>query len=143
MGSFPRQPPVTDDHPGQVQLGIGDQPGPAFGVLGTAHPRHRPAKGLPGEADGVLKSRIGAHRRATASPDPGTRSPATKPQHLRWTGLGGDARDLDADQGAMHDRPGPPCPTGRVQLLLGMQPRPRLHGHTTVLIIVFHVDHRG
>jgi site-specific DNA recombinase len=59
-----------------------------------------------------------------------------QPQHLRWAGLGGDAFDLHADDGAAHDRPRSSGAMAGVALLLGMQPSPRLHGHGAVLVVL-------
>src|SRR5215212_265868 len=61
-----------------------------------------------------------------------------QPQQLRRAGAGGDALHLDADDGAAHDRARPSAAVAGVALLLGMQPRPRLHGHRAVLVIGGH-----
>jgi hypothetical protein len=58
-----------------------------------------------------------------------------QPQHLRRAGAGGDPLDLHAEDGAAHDRPRPMGAVAGVALLLWMQPRPRLHGHTAVLVV--------
>ncbi len=63
-----------------------------------------------------------------------------QPQHLGWAGVGRDAFDLQADQGAAHDRARPLGPTGGVQLLLGMQPGPGLHVHGAVLVVVLDMN---
>jgi hypothetical protein len=44
--------------------------------------------------------------------------------------------DLDADDGAAHDRAWPAAAVAGVALLLGMQPRPGLHGHGAVLVVL-------
>jgi hypothetical protein len=62
-----------------------------------------------------------------------------QPQHLRRARLGGDPLDLDADDGAAHDRPRPTAAVAGVAVLLGVQPRPRLHGHGAVLVVFGHV----
>src|SRR5215213_3630469 len=59
-----------------------------------------------------------------------------QPQHLRWAGAGRDALDLDADDGAAHDRPRSSAAVAGVALLLGMQPAPGLHGHAAVLVVL-------
>ncbi len=59
-----------------------------------------------------------------------------QPQHLRRARAGGDALDLDTDDGAAHDRSGPTGAVAGMALLLGMQPRPRLHGHAAVLVVL-------
>src|SRR5215207_2273757 len=59
-----------------------------------------------------------------------------QPQHLRRAGAGRDALDLHAQDGAAHDRAGPSAAMAGVALLFGMQPRPRLHGHTAVLVVL-------
>src|SRR5215218_1899248 len=61
-----------------------------------------------------------------------------QPQHLGRTCLGRDAFDLDTEDGAAHDRSGSSAAVAGVALLLGMQPRPRLHGHRAVLVIGGH-----
>jgi site-specific DNA recombinase len=58
-----------------------------------------------------------------------------QPQHLRRTGLGGDAFDRHADDRAAHDRPGSSGAVAGMALLLGMQPAPGVHGHAAVLIV--------
>jgi hypothetical protein len=57
-----------------------------------------------------------------------------QPQHLRRSRPRGDPFDLDADDGAAHDRP---RPTGAMAgvALLGMQPTPGGHGHAAVLVV--------
>jgi hypothetical protein len=62
-----------------------------------------------------------------------------QPQHLRRTGLGGDALDLHADDGAAHDRPRPTAAVAGMAMLLGVQPTPGLHGHGPVLVVGGHV----
>jgi site-specific DNA recombinase len=62
-----------------------------------------------------------------------------QPQHLGWAGAGGDALDLDAQDGPAHDRPGPAAAVGGVALLLGMQPAPGVHGHGAVLVVLGHL----
>jgi site-specific DNA recombinase len=59
-----------------------------------------------------------------------------QPQHLRRAGAGRDALDLHAQDGAAHDRAGPSAAVAGVALLFGMQPRPGLHGHTAVLVVL-------
>jgi site-specific DNA recombinase len=59
-----------------------------------------------------------------------------QPQHLRRTCLGRDAFDLDAHDGAAHDRPWPTAAVAGVALLLGMQPSPRLDGDGAVLVVL-------
>src|SRR5512132_243714 len=61
------------------------------------------------------------------------------PQQLRRTCLGRDAFDLDAQDGAAHDRPWPTGAVAGVALLLGMQPIPGLDGHGAVLGVGGHV----
>jgi site-specific DNA recombinase len=58
-----------------------------------------------------------------------------QPQHLRRSRAGGHALDLDAEDGAAHDRPRPTAAVARMALLLGMQPRPGRHGHGAVLVV--------
>jgi site-specific DNA recombinase len=50
------------------------------------------------------------------------------PQHLGRARAGRDAFDLDADDGAAHDRPRPTAAVAGVALLLGIQPSPGLDG---------------
>src|SRR5215217_4445641 len=59
-----------------------------------------------------------------------------QPQHLGRTGPGRDSLDLDAEDGAAHDRPRPAGAVAGVALLLGMQPTPRLDGDGAVLVVV-------
>jgi site-specific DNA recombinase len=59
-----------------------------------------------------------------------------QPQHLRWAGPGRDALDLDADDGAAHDRAEPAAAVAGVALLGGMQPSPRLDGDGAVLVVL-------
>jgi site-specific DNA recombinase len=59
-----------------------------------------------------------------------------QPQHLGRARLGRDAFNLDAEDGAAHDRPRPTAAVARVALLLGVQSRPGLHGHRAVLVIL-------
>jgi site-specific DNA recombinase len=59
-----------------------------------------------------------------------------QPQHLGRAGLGGHALDLDADDGAAHDRPRPAGAMAGMALLLGVQPTPGLHGHAAVLVVL-------
>jgi site-specific DNA recombinase len=58
-----------------------------------------------------------------------------QPQHLRRARAGGDPLDLDAQDGAAHDRPRPAGAVAGVALLLGMQPRPGGHGDGAVLVV--------
>ena len=58
-----------------------------------------------------------------------------QPQHLRRSRPRGDPFDLDADDGAAHDRPRPTGAMAGVALLLGMQPTPGGHGHAAVLVV--------
>jgi site-specific DNA recombinase len=62
-----------------------------------------------------------------------------QPQHLGRARAGRDPLDLDADDGAAHDRPRPTAAVAGVALLLGMQPRPCLDGHGAVLVVGGHV----
>src|SRR4029450_5300985 len=59
-----------------------------------------------------------------------------QPQHLGRTRLGGDAFDLDPDDGAAHDRPGPAGAVAGMALLFGMQPTPGGHGHGAGLVVL-------
>src|SRR5215216_7471150 len=59
-----------------------------------------------------------------------------QPQHLRWAGAGRDALDLDAEDGAAHDRPRSAAAVAGVALLLGVQPAPGRHGHGAVLVVL-------
>ncbi|MFL5883335.1 MAG: recombinase family protein, partial [Actinomycetota bacterium] len=58
------------------------------------------------------------------------------PQHLWWARLGGDPLDLDADDGAAHDRSRSSAAVAGVALVLGMQPAPGLDGHAAVLVVL-------
>ncbi len=58
-----------------------------------------------------------------------------QPQHLGRACARRDALDLDADDGAAHDRAGLAAAMAGVALLFGMQSRPRLHGHGAVLVV--------
>ena len=101
-----------------------------------AWPRGGPAEGLLGKADGVLQVEP-----ANVGP-PGqvqvefTRTGPPQPQHLGRTGPGGDPLDLDAEDGAAHDRPRPAGAVAGVALLVGMQLAPGLHGHGAVLVVL-------
>jgi site-specific DNA recombinase len=64
------------------------------------------------------------------------RASPPRPQHLRRARLGGDPLDLDADDGAAHDRAGLAGAVAGVALLLGVQPSPRLHGDGAVLVVL-------
>jgi hypothetical protein len=102
-------------------------------------PRGGPAEGLLGEADGVLQVEA-AHVGAPQHRDiRGAGSLPPQPQHLGWAGVGRHALDLDADQGAAHDRAQLLGSSGGVQLLLGMQPGPGLYVHAIILVVVFDV----
>src|SRR5215207_1642103 len=102
-----------------------------------AQPWGGPPEGLLGEPDGVLQvepagvdapGKLQIRRAARGAGPP-------QPQHLGWARLGGDALDLDAQDGAAHDRPRPPRAMAGVAVLLGVQPRPRGDGHRAVLVI--------
>jgi site-specific DNA recombinase len=58
-----------------------------------------------------------------------------QPQHLRRARAGRDPLDLDAQDGAAHDRPRSSGAMAGMALLLGMQPRPGGHGHGAVLVV--------
>jgi site-specific DNA recombinase len=58
-----------------------------------------------------------------------------QPQHLRRARAGRDPLDLDAQDGAAHDRPRSSAAMAGMALLLGMQPRPGGHGHGAVLVV--------
>jgi site-specific DNA recombinase len=58
-----------------------------------------------------------------------------QPQHLRRPCMGGDALDLDAQDGAAHDWAWPAGAVAGVAVLLGMQPGPGVHGDAAVLVV--------
>ena len=123
---FPRQPLVAGDGAGQAQLGVGGQhqPGPAVGLFGMTRPRGRPTERLLGKPDGVLQVEP-ANVRAPGQVQIqlyALRAGPPQPQHLRRARLGGDALDLDAQDGAAHDRAWPAAAVAGVALLLGVQP---------------------
>src|SRR5215212_6625504 len=60
----------------------------------------------------------------------------TQPQHLGRTRPGRDSLDLDADDGAAHDRSRSSAAVAGMALLFGMQPAPGLHGHGAVLVVL-------
>src|SRR6266511_4414807 len=101
-----------------------------------ARPRSRPAQGLLGEPDGVLQVEPADVRPPRQIEVELAGGGPPQPQHLRWARLGGDAFDLDADDGAAHDRPRPTGAVAGMALLLGMQPTPGLHGHGAVLVVL-------
>src|SRR5215207_849332 len=89
-----------------------------------AQPWGGPPEGLLGEPDGVLQvepagvdapGKLQIRRAARGAGPP-------QPQHLGWARLGGDALDLDAQDGAAHDRPRPPRAMAGVAVLLGCSP---------------------
>jgi hypothetical protein len=99
------------------------RPGPPVGLLPTARPRvvqprvcWRSGRCVPGRTCG--------HRPATQGRDPAASPRARPPQppHLGRARLGGDAFDLDADQGAAPARPGTAAAVAGVALLLGCGP---------------------
>jgi site-specific DNA recombinase len=59
-----------------------------------------------------------------------------QPQHLGRACAGRDPLDLDAEDGAAHDRSRPAAAVARVALLLGMQPCPCGGGHGAVLVVL-------
>ena len=123
-GPLPRQSGVGGDRAGQPQLGVGGhhQPGPAVGLGGMAGPWGGPAQGLLTEPDGVFQLEAadigppGQVQVGLAGPGP------PQLQHLGWVGAGRDPLDLDAEDGAAHDRPGSPAAVAGVALLLGCSP---------------------
>jgi hypothetical protein len=125
-GPLPRQPLVAGDLAGQTELGVAGQhqPGPPVGLLGMPGPWRGPAERLLGEPDGVLQvepadvrapGQVQIQRAALRAGPP-------QPQHLRRTGAGRHPLDLDAEDGAAHDRPWPTAAVAGVAVLLGMQP---------------------
>jgi site-specific DNA recombinase len=58
-----------------------------------------------------------------------------QPQHLRRARPCRDPFDLDAQDGAAHDRPRPAAAVAGVALLPGVQPGPGGDGHRTVLVV--------
>jgi len=101
-----------------------------------ARPWGRPPEGLLTEPDGVLQVEPADVRppRQVEVEVAGAGPP--QPQHLGRARAGGDAFDLDADDRAAHDRSRPAGAVAGVALLLGMQPRPGLHGHGAVLVVL-------
>jgi hypothetical protein len=135
-------------------VAAGHRPPGGPGAAGCRRPTPARSSGRPARDDGAAgwpsrgsawrsgwcaPGRSGARRRATASRDPGCRTLPPQPQHLGWAGVGRHALDLDADQGAAHDRARLLGSSGGVQLLLGMQPGPGLYVHATILVVVFDV----
>jgi site-specific DNA recombinase len=58
-----------------------------------------------------------------------------QPQHLRRADAGGDALDLDANDGVAHDRPRPSGAWPGSRCCLGCSPLPGGHGYAAVLVV--------
>jgi hypothetical protein len=120
----------------ELRGGGDDQPRPAIGLLGVAHPWRRPTETLLTEAQGVLQ--IEASPRGPP-PDVEVQRPIRTmppgPQLLRLARLAWQAAHLDEDTRPAHDGAPLTRAATRVGVMLGMQPRPGAHTHGAVLLV--------